>query len=181
MAASAENKDIAHLSSAGLHLPLNIIPARAAELDPQGSGPAVVQQISSSVTPETLVVIELGDNVQQPGDLAAFVPVYRQMTEAASKGAGLICLSTWGDYTATDQAVESARLAHGGTYIFIGDIFSDPQNPDYQGPPVYSNPTVNNHPHDWSMQQIANRVITGGEHLAVPVIAPIQRASCGAR
>ena len=60
----------------------------------------------------------------------------------------------------------------GGTYIFIGDISSDPQNPDYQGPSVYSNPTVNNHPHNWSMQQIANRVISGGERLAVPVIAP---------
>lgn len=168
MAASTQQSDFAHLSSAALKLPLTIISATLAEGNPQNYGSPVVQQMSSAVTPRTLVVIELGDNVQQPAELAAFMPLYQQMTQVASKGAGLICLSTFWDFTATDQAMEGSCRAHGGTFIYIGDIYQDPANPDYQGAPVYSNITVDHHPHNWSMQQISDRVIQAAELEVVP-------------
>lgn len=158
MAASAENKDFAHLSSAGLNLPLKIVNGAPAEQEPTDNGQPLLQLINAVMTQRTLTVIELGENVGS-GDMAAFQPIFDGLAQVASQGRAFVCLSTYWVNSAMDQLMEASCAAHGGTWIYIGDIYTDPNNPDYQGPPAFSNPSVEMHPHDWSMGQIADRVI----------------------
>lgn len=69
-------------------------------------------------------------------------------------------MSTYWPNQEIDTNMMLSCLNHGGRFVYIGDIYTNPNNPDYIGPPVYSNPAVNMHPHDWSMQQIADRILT---------------------
>jgi hypothetical protein len=158
MAASGQDKDFAHLTAAALNLPLTIENGGSTERDPAAGSAVLLDKLSAEVTPQTLVILELGDNVQ-PVNLNAFAPAYGQLAQIGSKGSSLICLSTYWTNPHTDQVLRSACRAHRGTFVSIGDIFPSTENPDYQGPPAFARPGVQRHPHDWSMQQIADRVI----------------------
>lgn len=164
MAASAEDKDFAHLSAASFTMPLTIVGGAPAEEDPIENGQAVLEQAGAAISPRTLVVIQLGDNVL-PANLTTFQPIYDDLAREASQGRAFLCLSSyWNHYgPATDQLMQESCMGHGGTWVPIGDIYTNPNNPDYMGPPQFSNPGVQMHPHDWSMAQIADRVYSAGK------------------
>lgn len=155
MAASAAEKDYAHLSAAALGGVL-VIPDHADFERSPDSSIAAIPAAVAGVTPESLVVVQLGDNV---ADASGFRRAYGQLLDAISHRAGsLICLSTWWRNAELDGMIEVECSAHGGAYVFIGDIYSDPANPDQQAP-LYWHGGVNAHPHDWGMARIAGRVV----------------------
>jgi len=158
MAASAEANDFAHLTAASLNLPLTTLNGAPAEQQPALNGAALVTKITAAMTPHTLVVVEMGDDVTATS-LSAFGPVYDQVIEAASTGRALVCTSTYWTNKAVDTVLQSTCTAHSGIFIPIGDIYTNPDNPDYQGAPEFSNRSVQRHPHDWSMSQIAARIV----------------------
>jgi hypothetical protein len=151
MAASSADRDFAHLTAAAMHLPLTALNFSPLEKDPPGN----VWQIPSYVqtaTARTAVVVELGDNVVA-GGASVFAPAYGALLDSLHV-AKLVCVSTWWRDDAKDAVIQQACQAHGGSYVFIGDIY--PQRADDIG--RYADVNVDRHPHDWSMQVIATRV-----------------------
>ena len=80
------------------------------------------------------------------------------MLAAVSRRRTLVCLSTDWKRTDFDSMIAAECAQAGGTYVFMGDIFTNPANPDYQGSPLFSDAGVQRHPHDWSMAQISARI-----------------------
>lgn len=161
MAATAASKDFVHLVSTSMSLPLTAaVGFSSLELTPAAAA-ADIPIITASVKTTTLVIIQLGDNVQ-PGVLSDFAPQYSLLLEAVKKARILICTSTWGKADTYDAMIRAACTRHNGRFVFIGDIRTDPANLDSQGA-QFSNPEVNAHPHDWSMARIAERIVAAAK------------------
>jgi hypothetical protein len=156
MAASAQANDFVHLTGVALNLPPSANNIATIEQNPSAAA-GTLGTIGPLVGKGTDVVVELGDNVMD-ADLATFQPVYAQLLSAASARRSLVCLSTFWQRSDIDQMIQAQCAAAGGTYVYIGDIYTNPANPDYQGTPAFSDPAVNMHPHDWSMNQISIRI-----------------------
>ncbi|MEJ8856526.1 hypothetical protein WKW79_18260 [Variovorax robiniae] len=155
MAASAQARDYAHLTGAALKLPVSILSFSSLELDPVANAGRIAE-VGPLVDASTLVVVELGDNVQA-AKLGAFTEAYGKLLASAGRGLRLVCLSTWWRNPATDAVIRQQCTSRGGRYIDIGDIHADPSSQDRQGP-QFANPAVNAHPHDWGMARIAERI-----------------------
>ena len=155
MAASAQARDYAHLTGAELKLPVSVLSFSSLELDPVANAGRVAE-VAPQVDASTLVVVELGDDVQ-PAKLALFTKAYGNLLASAARGLRLVCLSTWWRNPETDAAIRQQCTSHGGRYVDIGDIHADPGSQDRQGA-QFANPAVNAHPHDWGMARIAERV-----------------------
>jgi hypothetical protein len=72
-----------------------------------------------------------------------------------SKGNSLVCVSTWWHYPNIDDTIKQACEAHDGHYAYIGDIFTDPANPDRQST-TYSDWQTNDHPRNGGMPKSQN-------------------------
>jgi hypothetical protein len=156
MAAPAANKDFSHIVGATLNVPLSDNNL-GIESEPENSMPQI-SALADEVGPGTAVILELGDNAPFGGDVAAFGSAYNQLATAMSKGNSLTCVSTWWHYPRIDNIIKLACEAHDGHYVYIGDIFTDPTNPDRQST-TYSDWQVNVHPQEWGHQHIAERVL----------------------
>lgn len=151
MAASAPEKDFAHLTAAALNLPLTALNFSQLEKDPLGNLWQIPSYVQSA-TLRTAAVVELGDNALT-SSVSIFAIGYGSLLDALHAGK-LVCVSTWWRDEAKDAVIEQACKSHGGRYVFIGDIY--PQRGDDIG--RFANADVDRHPHDWSMQVIATRV-----------------------
>ena len=166
MAATEAPRDFAHLVATGVAVErvsmANFAALERNPLDPVNvidlgaSVPEAIRRHTRTISEQSLVVVQLGDNVP-PATLGDFVPRYRALLAAAHRGR-VLCLSTWWRNSAKDDAMRAACADAGGTFVFIGDIFNDPANPD-RAKHVYANEGVNNHPQDWGMRVIADRVL----------------------
>jgi len=152
MAASSADKDFAHVAAASLKVPLQVRGFSGIEYDFATYIPHI-GDVTFEITPTTAVVVQLGDNVQVP-TLAEFEPAYAMLLDAAKNGAMLLCLSTWWENPEKDVVIKRQCLAHGGRYVYIGDIY--PTRKDAVG--TFTNAGVDAHPHDWSMAVIGARV-----------------------
>lgn len=155
MAVSAPSLDYAHTVAAGLGANLiaaNMVPL---ERDPTGRRD-LIAGAAANVTADALAIVELGDNV--PADQAAnFVPAYVALLDAVAPARRLVCVATWWlEKPALDAQLRAACLAHGGRWVEIHDLKTDPRNVAENG--TYSNPAVDAHPHAWAMSQIAARI-----------------------
>jgi hypothetical protein len=157
MAASSADKDFAHLTAAALHVPLTVLNFSALEIDPAVQVSQVLSYVQAA-TPHTAVVVELGDNVIA-GGASTFAPAYGALLDAMHF-AKLACVSTWWRDDAKDAVIQQACKAHGGTYVFIGDIY--PQRTDDVN--RYADVDTDRHPHDASMALIAARVTAALQH-----------------
>lgn len=101
----------------------------------------------------TAVVVELGDN-SPSGQSATFATNYGLLLDALPAHHSLTCVSTWWEDAAKDATIKAACKAHGGTFVFIGDIY--PARKDVAAPG--ENPAIWAHPHDPSMASIAARI-----------------------
>lgn len=155
MAASAQARDYAHLTGAALKLPVSVFSFSSLEQDPVANVGRIAE-VAPRIDATTLVVVELGDNVQ-PARLAPFAGAYNALLTTASRGLRLVCLSTWWRNPSTDAVIRQQCMLRGGRYVDIGDIYSDPASGDRQGA-RFANAAVNAHPHDWGMARIAERV-----------------------
>jgi hypothetical protein len=157
MAASAADRDFAHLVAASLQLPLSsALSFSGLELTPATSAGAI-PLMAAPVKATTLVIIQLGDNVQL-GVLPEFAPQYNKLLDAVQQAGIVICTSTWWRDDTKDALIETACTAHGGRYVFIGDLKTNRASLDGLGA-QFSDPGVNAHPHDWGMAQIAERIL----------------------
>ncbi len=156
MAASVSSKDFSHLVSTSLNLPLSAaINFSTLETSPITVLDSDILSIVAPVKQSSMVVVELGDNVST---LEVFSPQYSKLLDSVSQARLLVCTSTWWKDINKDAVIQAACAAHGGQYVFIGDIYTDPTNQDKQGV-QFSNAGVNAHPHDWSMAKIAERIV----------------------
>jgi hypothetical protein len=156
MAAASKQTDFSHITASALQLPLTIQGLNI-ERDPQGS----LQQINSlvnQVDASTVVILEFGDNVPSDG-VAAFGSAYEQLTSVLRNANALVCVSTWWVKPDVDQVISAACQAHHGQYVFIGDLYTDPANTDFQTT-QFLNPEVNAHPHQWGHAHIAGRILS---------------------
>jgi hypothetical protein len=96
-----------------------------------------------------IVVIELGDNA---GVTPAFAAGYSALLDGTKGRLSLYCLSTWWQQPSQDLMIKAACEAHGGHYVFIGDIYPTRQDARV----VYADAAVQAHPNDWSMAMIAS-------------------------
>ena len=160
MAASSAATDYAHLVGEALHLwSPSYINFAALERDPAANRSRIAQ-LTAAIDDATAVTIQLGDNASpDPARLADFTAAYHELLDAASRGRTLVCVSTWWELWAKDTMIRQACEARGGTYVYIGDIRYDPGNRDRFEGPQYADPSIQDHPHDWSMARIAERVI----------------------
>jgi hypothetical protein len=142
MAASAADKDFAHVAAEALGRPLSAYNLSALE---RGQ-PDTIPQIS----PTNVLVVELGDNAT---DVEGFTVRYKAMLDGYAP-LKLACVSTWWEKPAIDAMIKQQCESHGGTYVYIGNIL--PSRQDDVG--RYANIDVDNHPHDWSMAVIGARV-----------------------
>ncbi|HXE47235.1 MAG TPA: carbohydrate binding domain-containing protein [Ramlibacter sp.] len=157
MAASSAATDYAHLVSASLHLQSQTITNFSAlEINPAANKGGIPEQ-TSGIDGATAVTIELGDNARLD-HLPEFADAYNALLDAASHGRSLVCVSTWWEERLKDAIIKPACEAHGGTYVYIGDLIGDPANRDLLDGPQYANAALQAHPHDWSMARIAARV-----------------------
>jgi hypothetical protein len=160
MASSSAANDFAHLVSTSLKLPLSAATNFASlEMFPTTISDTDILSITTPVKSASMVVIEIGDNVTA---LADFAPQYSKLLDSVSQVRLLICTSTWWEDSNKDAMIQSACTAHGGRYVFIGDISTDPANQDKHGV-QFSDPGINTHPHDWSMAKIAERIVAAAQ------------------
>ena len=147
MAASAQDKDFAHVAGSALGLPVSVFPMVTLERL-QTAYLEGVNRVATSVTHESIVVVELGDNAIN-SDPAAFDSAYRYLLENVSRRKRLICVSTFWAKSDLDARIRAACEYHEGTYVYIGDIRTNPANTDWRVV-EFSNAAVQSHPHDWS-------------------------------
>lgn len=160
MSASSAATDFAHLVGEALHLwAPTFVNFAALERDPAANR-SRIRELTAGIDAATAVTIQLGDNVSpDPARLAEFTAAYHELLDAAKGGRTLVCVSTWWELWAKDTMIKEACEARGGTYVSIGDIRYDPRNRDPFDGPQYADPAIQDHPHDWSMARIAERVI----------------------
>jgi hypothetical protein len=167
MAASDAAHDWVHLVAAGLKSS-SVSVSNFADLERNPADPInkidlatpMATQIAThaaGIDAHTIVVVELGDNAPQGGS-ADFTANYGKLLDAVSARAALACTGTFWFDPVRDAMIKAACEAHGGHYVFIGNIRPDPSNRDFIDGPQFS-AAINGHPHDWSMAVIAKRVL----------------------
>lgn len=158
MAASAQDNDYSHLTAAAMDLP--VTPINITGLETNGISSSVYLQAlaTAGIDSTTIVVVEFGDNVPNSW-VQGFSNVYGDFLSAIPPHLKLVCLSTFWERPWVDIVIRGECELHGGLYTYIGDIYTDPNNPD-RTDNTYSNPGVNMHPHDWGMAQISSRILT---------------------
>jgi len=154
MAASDAAHDYAHLIAAGLGLPT--VSARNVALleRAETADLSLIPAATSGIDAQTAVVVQLGDNAVVTGS-PAFTASYVALLDAVSARQSLICLSTWWWDSGKDAMIKAQCEAHGGHYVYIGDIY--PTRADVI--PADEHPAIVDHPHDASMAVIAQRVL----------------------
>lgn len=158
MSASSTETDFAHLVAAALGIESpSVTNFSALERDP-AANKWLIPDYTAVIDEATAVTIELGDNVAL-ARLSEFADAYDALLAAADRGRSLVCVSTWWKEPSKDAVIASACEAHGGSYVYIGDILTDPANRDRLEGPQYTDPSVQDHPHDWSMARIAERIV----------------------
>ncbi len=157
MAASAQARDYAHVTAAAMNLPVTPITVAAVEVIPNDLSTYLPVIAGAGINSTTIVVLEMGDDVPN-SEVTEFTATYGKILNAVSARLRLVCLSTFWERPWVDAIIKPACESNGGFYVYIGDIDTDSNNPDYKVK-VFSNPAVNVHPHDWGMAQISARII----------------------
>jgi hypothetical protein len=151
MAATAPEKDFAHLTASAVNATLIIRPSADVELHGAASLDRLEWRVDG-IDSTSLVVIQLADNARAPlGTFrAALVPVLDRVKHARR----LVCVGTWWTDAEKDALVKAECESRGGTFVYIGDLKAkDVHLFEYPGA------SVNEHPHDYGMSKIAERVV----------------------
>lgn len=158
MAAPDTAHDYAHLFARSLGLDTAV---HVRNFYPFETEPGAADQLIASLKPALarkpeIVVVQLGDNVKQYrlDQLWSFSGTYRKLLAAVKPGRRLYCVSTFWSHSLTDGVIERACNEAGGHYVYIGDIYDAPGNPD-RAKVDYANAGVDKHPKRYGMAQIA--------------------------
>jgi alpha-galactosidase len=158
MAASAEDKDFAHLTAIALGLPLTRFNIATLETTPD-QAKAVISTVTPYINSTTDVIVELGDNVTPTSTaIASFQTAYHQLLSSALHSRSITCTSTFWHNVNVDTVIQQECSAAGGQYVYLGDISDDPANTD-MADNTFTDPAVAQHPQDWGMKEISRRLL----------------------
>jgi FkbH-like protein len=105
-------------------------------------------------------VIQLGDSVADQEQLNSFAYNMKLLVSEAVKHTGRVyCISSWWHSEAKDFVIETVSKMYGATYVFVGDLYNHPNNPDRRNS-LHWHKGVEAHPQDWGMEQIADRLVS---------------------
>lgn len=114
-----------------------------------------------------VVVLQLGDNVGSQMELNNLEHNFKLLVESASRHEGRVfCLSTWWKSPIKDKLIETLCHSNGGTFVYIGDLYAHQDNTDRQRQ-TYVHAGVENHPKDWAMLKIAERLVAAIQSTAL--------------
>ena len=153
MAATDAAHDYAHIVAQKTGLSLDVRNVVDLERDPLDTYFSVIPAATSKLNAHSAVVVQLGDelNVDKRAD---FVSAYSKLLDATNGVEILLCVSTWWADSVTDASIKAACSSHGGTYVYIGDIYPTRLDVIGSGESV----AVATRPHDPSMALIAQRI-----------------------
>lgn len=166
MAASDVAHDYVHLTATQLGIPLKAVRNEASiernpadpinTIDTSTPMGELIATATQGIDSQTDVVVQLGDNVGD-AQMPDFSIDYPRLLDAVidSKPHSLVCTSRWWAETTIDAMMQAACIAHGGKFVYIGDIY--PVRTDVIQPG--EDHGVSEHPHDPSMAIIADRLL----------------------
>lgn len=112
-----------------------------------------------------LTVIQLGDNISNEAQMTSFQDnLFAIACLAKANSQQVLILSTWWESAAKDRGIQHIAEMTQSEYVYIGDLFSSPKNTD-RNQTKYKHAGVDNHPREWGMHEIANRI---HQHLLMP-------------
>ena len=174
MAASAKEEDYCHLLLGLMKIPKKYAFignfAEAERTNAQGTATThFLTDLLSTKKPE-ITVIQLGDNVSNDAQLKCFQKnLYAIATLAKANSHQVLILSTWWESVAKDKVIQHVAELTQSQYVYIGDLFASEKNTD-RHQRKYAHSGVDNHPREWGMHEIANRI-----HLQLMQLHPINR------
>jgi acetyltransferase-like isoleucine patch superfamily enzyme/glycosyltransferase involved in cell wall biosynthesis len=162
MAASLKEEDYCHRLLGLMNIPKenafigNF--AEAERVDIQGSATTqFLADLLITKKPE-LTVIQLGDNVSDEAQIKSFQDnLYAIACLAKANSQQVLLLSTWWESAAKDRVIQNVAELTQSEYVYIGDLFTSPKNTDRKHT-KYAHAGVDNHPREWGMHSIANRI-----------------------
>lgn len=156
MAASSKALDYSHILARSLNM--HLVVENASYLERPSIVPdAKWSDLNAMIKKANVVVVQLGDNSRVPYDY--FYQSYERLLNNVVKNNRLYCISTYWKNDQVDKFIRKACEQKGGVYIFIGDIRVDKANPDIHSI-KFNVQAVNDHPKDWSMNKIAQRILS---------------------
>jgi hypothetical protein len=132
--------------------------AEAERVDIQGTATSqFLADLLITNQPE-LTVIQLGDNVSNEAQMKSFQDnLYAIACLAKANSQQVLILSTWWESAAKDRGIRRIAEMTQSEYVYIGDLFPSEKNTDRKQP-KYAHAGVDNHPREWGMHAIANRI-----------------------
>ena len=105
-----------------------------------------------------VVVIQLGDNTDSniQGHLEALDTTMTSLTASIGPDTKLLCTTTFWWQPRVDAIITDRCDAVGGTVVEIGDLFDQQEGHPSR---TYEDYSVNRHPKDWALTQIADRLV----------------------
>jgi hypothetical protein len=162
MAASSAEKDYAHILINNLKIkPSDCLIENFSELENKNLEETAIgkslMKFFSKKKPK-ITIFQLGDNVTNGIQLNIFKNnIFKLATLAKKVNSRVFILSTWWESKEKDEVLLSICKKLSVNYIYIGDIFSSIDNKD-RIIKEYAHSGVDNHPRDWGMKQISNRL-----------------------
>jgi hypothetical protein len=156
MAASEKNNDFAHKVGAALNMPVTAINFSELEQKPLLAIPKI-NDLLLQIPSNAMVIVELGDNLL-PENAKDFNKGYGQLLSGLSKLNYKVCLSTWWARPEKDEILKINCEKFGFHYVDIGDVRGILASPGYKIID-YGNAGFTDHPQDFAMKVIAERII----------------------
>ncbi len=156
MAASEQKNDFAHKVGSSIKRPVTTINFSELEQSPLLAIPKI-KDILSQVPSNAIIIIELGDNLQ-PENAKDFEVGHAQLLKGLSGAPAKVCVSTWWARPEKDDILRKNCEKYGFSFVDIGDVRGIPKPFGYKVID-YGNAGVTDHPQDFSMKVIAERII----------------------
>lgn len=156
MAASEQKNDFAHKVGKSIKRPVTVINFSELEQTPLLAIPKI-KDILLHIPSNAFVIVQLGDNLL-PANAKDFEIGHAQLLKGLSSAHAKICVSTWWARPEKDVILMRNCKNNGFIYVDIGDVRGIPATFGYKGVD-YGNAGVTDHPQDFSMKVIAERII----------------------
>lgn len=152
LSVTAAELDYVHLSSKALGAPFEAYNWQGDALPTDER----LAKYAATVTSDSVVVVQLAENID---GTQSFVPTLKRVIEAAKPARRIVCIGSWWPNPERDALVKAACTEGGGKFVDVSDLMNSPQNTDKNLPKLSDNPAVDEHPKNWGMAKIAERVV----------------------
>lgn len=170
MAASSKDKDYVHLVTRGLTgeggpAPDTLVKNIAAFERGYGTYDAAAQLSDAAAFDADLIILAIGENVAAPTDAASKAQLSQAVVKllralAANRTPAILVRSCFWANPAKDEALKTACLEVGGTFVDIGALGKDETN-RARAERSFEHEGVGAHPGDKGMRAIADAILEG--------------------